>query len=187
MRFISESLLYYSIAFILFFTSSLSNMEQRFCVSIVIGDLFSGVSSKDGKNRTKPASVLQQEVRDKFVNITSIEVSSHKFNKLKKNKGRKSEKSFTSITKLYLKKHHEKNDDSYNISQLFEERVDMTDELVIDEDYVEEDEFFFEEEPNTESQRESAYFDDDNLDDNEYDLTKEPLPKTLVKIGGNLG
>ena len=46
-----------------------------------------------------PASVLQQEVRDKFVNITSIEVSSHKFkslvtnyvNKLKKNKGRKSE------------------------------------------------------------------------------------------------
>ena len=99
MRFISESLLYYSIAFILLFSSSLSNMEQRFCVSIVIGDLFSGVSSKDGKNRTKPASVLQQEVRDKFVNITSIEVSSHKFkslvtnyvNKLKKNKGRKSE------------------------------------------------------------------------------------------------
>ena len=27
----------------------------------------------------------------------------------------------------------------------------MTDELVIDEDYVEEDEFFFEEEPNTET------------------------------------
>ena len=61
----------------------------------------------------------------------------------------------------------------------------MTDELVIDEDYVEEDEFFFEEEPNTESQRESAYFDHDNLDDNENDLTEEPLPKTLVKIGGN--
>ena len=59
----------------------------------------------------------------------------------------------------------------------------MTDELVIDEDYVEEDKFFFEEEPNTESQRESAYFDYDNLDDNENDLTEEPLPKTLVKIG----
>ena len=43
----------------------------------------------------------------------------------------------------------------------------MTDGLVIDEDYVEEDEFFFEEEPNTESQRESAYFDYNNLDDNE--------------------
>ena len=63
----------------------------------------------------------------------------------------------------------------------------MTDGLVIDEDYVEEDEFFFEEEPNTESQRESAYFDYNNLDDNEYDLTEEPLPKTLVKIGGKLG
>ena len=57
-------------------------MEQRFCVSIVIGELFSGVSSKDGKNKTKPASVLQQEVRDKFVGITSIEVSSHKFKSL---------------------------------------------------------------------------------------------------------
>ena len=54
----------------------------------------------------------------------------------------------------------------------------MSDELVIDEDFIDEDdEFFFQDEPNTESQRESAYFDYDNLDDNEYDLTEEPLPR----------
>ena len=57
-------------------------MEKVFCVSIVIGELFSDVSLKDGQNKTKPASVLQQEVRAKFVNITSIEVSSHKFKSL---------------------------------------------------------------------------------------------------------
>ena len=67
-------------------------------------------------------------------------------------------KSLTSITKLYLKKHHEKNEDSYNISQLFAEEEDMSDELVIDEDFMdEEDEFFFQDETFTESQRESVY------------------------------
>ena len=72
-------------------------MEQQYGVSLLVGELFTGVNYKDNKNKIKANIVLQHEIRDNFSRITSFEVGHQKFNsvvtnyvnKLKKNKGRK--------------------------------------------------------------------------------------------------